>query len=372
MQSTIRSTGLLALFGIVVSILVGIIAVPHIAVAQETNVEPNSGTPGTTFYFFAEGFEDSERVGYWVNAPDETVYTDEDSIFTVASDEGRIDWEWKSPEDAMAGTWVMVAQGINGGHEAVISFEITSTSAPVEGATPTPAPAEEPAPAQPPDVAPQENMSPPEAPAGSRFEFYSLGFDDGERVGYWLNAPDGGIVGDDEDYFVIANDEGRAAWEWESPEDAMSGTWTMVAYGEESEYQVVFLFQIYPLDITPDMTPTEEPMPVEQPSPQAIPSAGPVDTSVDANMSPVEGSAGTTFEFYSYGFDSGERVGFWANAPDDTVESNDETYFVYANDEGRASWSWSAPEDAMPGTWTLVAGGAESGYEQIFIISITN
>jgi hypothetical protein len=113
-------------------------------------------------------------------------------------------------------------------------------------------------------------------------------------------------------------------------------------------------------------------MPVEQPSPQTVPGVGPVDTTVDANMSPMEGSAATTFEFYSYGFAAGERVGFWANAPDGTIDSNDALYVVYANDEGRADWSWSAPEGAMPGLWTLVARGAESEYEQIFIIPINN
>lgn len=369
---------LLTLFAILLlgAIVVAAPGAPHLAQAQEANVEPNRDTPGSTFYFFADGFLENERVGYWVNAPDETIYTGDNNNLVTASSEGRADWDWTAPDDAMPGTWVMVAQGINGGHEVAIPFEIIAVSDPAEPAQPgNPTPGTEPAPTEPVDTPPTANMSPPEAVGGTRFEFYSYGFDDGERVGYWLHAPDGSIVSNNETYFVLANDDGRAAWEWESPQDAMPGVWLMVAGGPNSGYEVTFVFTILPSSAAPAESPTTEPFPEPiptEPPQQDIPSAGPIDTTVDANMIPMEGSAGTTFDFYSFGFDAKERVGFWLNAPDGSIESDDKAYVTTANGEGRADWSWSAPEDAMPGLWTLVARGVDSEYEQVFIIPITN
>jgi hypothetical protein len=367
---------------LLLTVLAALPAMP--ARAQETNVEPNIGTPGTTFYFFAEGFFRNEKAGFWVNAPDETVYIGEEGSTVTADVNGRADWSWTAPEDAMPGTWVMIAEGINSGYSVAISFEIATDAPPAA----PPQPGEEPddtpaAPGDGEDTVPDANMSPPTGVPGQTFDFYSYGFGDGEWVGYWLNAPDGTVHSDAERYVTFANDEGRAAWAWTAPDDAMTGRWTMVARGRDSEHEAVFFFEIVPpaTDTEPGEAPAPMPTPPtdEAPPPEPAPPApqppqpgmaGPVDTSVEASMTPAEGGVGgTTFEFFSAGFEGGERVGYWANVPDGTVVAGSD-YVTFANDEGRADWSWTAPEDAMPGLWTVVARGEASGYEQVFLVPI--
>lgn len=87
-----------------------------------SNVEPNQGGPGTTFFFFASGFDDDEWVGYWLNAPDGSLVSSND--FGVHAYRGRADWSWEAPTAPLRGTWQMVAQGQDSGTIHVITFDI--------------------------------------------------------------------------------------------------------------------------------------------------------------------------------------------------------------------------------------------------------
>ena len=78
------------------------------------------------------------------------------------------------------------------------------------------------------------------------------------------------------------------------------------------------------------------------------------------NASPQAGNPGQRFAFFATGFDGGERVGYWATAPDGSVPTQN-AHQVIANKQGRADWSWTAPANAPAGTWVIAAKGVSSG-----------
>lgn len=209
-------------------VLITLIAVPRAVTAQaDAAVIPPVGGPGTEFAFFATDFEDGEKVGYWLNAPDGSIVaTDEE---TFANDDGRADWTWDSPDNAMLGTWEIVAEGEESGTTWVIPFEIES-GLPESG-----------------DPAPRITdgdyaVEPPVGPPGTEFEFFATGFESNELVGFWLNAPDGSVV--DIEGKADTTEGGRVDWSWDSPDDAMRGTWEMVVRGVDSNLEQVIPFEI--------------------------------------------------------------------------------------------------------------------------------
>jgi hypothetical protein len=200
---------------------------------------------------------------------------------------------------------------------------------------------------------------------GTRFRFFATGFDSGvdeaddsdeaeedpEVVSIWINAPDGSVttdgIGGKSD---IVPGSGRVDWYWDSPENAQSGTWSAVAFGNRSEVEQVITFEI-----SPD-APAEVPSDPER---------------LDANVQPNAGPGGTTFSFFATGFDEGEELAIWVNTPDGrAVDANVEELFEAASG-GRADWYWTAPEDAQVGMWSMVARGKESGVEYVIPFEIT-
>jgi hypothetical protein len=138
-----------------------IIAVAHFTVygrsietaKSQAWVSPAWGTPGTTFSFAANGFDSDERVSYWVTAPDGNV---RDSAHRGAgtNGDGRTDFAWTSPADAMAGTWVMTMQGYDSSVARAVPFQIGWNQEPpvppAPTSTPTPVAPVPPAPTAPP------------------------------------------------------------------------------------------------------------------------------------------------------------------------------------------------------------------------------
>lgn len=84
---------------------------------------PRTGSAGTTFAFYATGFEDREVVGFWATAPDHRVVGS--NAFRVMSNrQGRADWTWTVPEGVPPGTWLMTAKGESSFVERSITIEI--------------------------------------------------------------------------------------------------------------------------------------------------------------------------------------------------------------------------------------------------------
>jgi hypothetical protein len=191
-------------------------------------------------------------------------------------------------------------------------------------------------------------VSPEVGLPGTVFTFAASGFIDDEEVNYWIDVPDGTVIGS-LDYEVEANDEGSINWTWRAPGDAPQGYWQMVARGRESGVERVIAFEIsYTVPYDGDTT---------------VPPIG-----SEQNVSPREGGPGTVFAFFAKGFRDNEWVGLWLNAPDGSVVSIPERG-VYAY-QGRADWTWRAPGGAMRGRWQVVARGEESGVERVLVFEV--
>lgn len=214
--------GWLALLVMVAGICTHFVLGTRSAAAQGSSVSPAAGEPGTQFAFVAYDFAGGETVNYWISLPDETVLGNVE--YAVRADEsGRAAWEWEAPEDALPGTWLMVARGRTSGTERPIPFEIMAD--PDE-----------------PNV-PVAVVEPEAGPPGTTFEFVARGFEDEEDVHYWLNPPGGGAPIGSRGFKIEALD-GRAEWDWKSPNDAALGRWSMVARGRNSNVERVIFFEI--------------------------------------------------------------------------------------------------------------------------------
>ncbi|MGQ9547111.1 MAG: hypothetical protein ACUVSY_00140 [Roseiflexus sp.] len=91
-----------------------------------------------------------------------------------------------------------------------------------------------------------------------------------------------------------------------------------------------------------------------------------------ASVYPSSGQVGTRFDFLADGFQNSERIDIWVNTPDGraiAARPDSELQRRVARD-GRAAWSWTAPEDAQPGNWSLVARGQRSGVVRVGVFTI--
>lgn len=335
------------LLSVLCIVLTGIIHAPVPVLAQlSSNVEPRSGHPGTTFRFFANGFRASEIVGYWVNTPDGSVISD--NAYTVmANEQGRADWSWQAPQSLLPGSYTMVARGTERGRQHVIGFEIGDP-----GAQPSVAPPSQPEPSAPVMIPQPEgkgvewNMVPEVGGPNSRFAFFATGFRGDEKVNFWVNALDGGVISD-ASYTVLARD-GRADWVWQAPPYISEGTYTMVAFGVKSELEWVIPFRI-----DPDMA-----LPVLAQDPR-----------VKAKEGTEDGH--NVFVFFAEGFEVKEIVRYWVHFPDGENVGK-RGYYVMTNEFGRADWEWKAPTPSIPGVYAMVAYGTESETEQVIQFEISS
>jgi hypothetical protein len=265
---------------------------------------------------------------------------------TWSNNEGRADWEWVAPADAVPGTWTMIAQQFEEdddderelveGRYQRISFEIV----PIEQVEALP-PAEVDAP-----NSQTRNVTPAVNTPGSLFTFFATGFKPNENVSYWFTGPDGSSYPPEGREFVVnVNDRGRADWEGAPPLDAVPGIWRSVALGHESGVQRVIFFELVPFDAAP------------------APAGGASDRGAD----PAVSAPHDTIAFFATGFARKETVSFWAESPGGRTYRGNE---VKANDDGRADWFWRSPSDAEPGTWEMVAYGNESEVVKIITFEI--
>lgn len=199
---------------------------------------------------------------------------------------------------------------------------------------------------------PVYNVQPSVGAPGTEFAFYATGFWDEEVVDIWLNRPDGQVIDAEVEELYKASHTGRADWYWEAPEHAMTGFWQLVARGRSSGIEHVIDFQI------------------QRGAPEYMP---PETEDIErTNVHPKQGPPGTEFAFYATGFEvnedaqepedaNGEGVKIWVETPDwQRIDLEDKEDSYVAPPNGRVDWTWSAPADAMPGTWHMVILGRES------------
>jgi hypothetical protein len=188
----------------------------------------------------------------------------------------------------------------------------------------------------------EANVTPNAGPAGARFAFMAVGYEPNEAIGVWLNTPDGRAIAADVEQLHSANDDGRADWYWTAPDDAQPGHWQMVARGLDSEVERVIDFEIGSGPLPPQET----------------------------NVTPKVGPPGARFAFVARGYDSNESIDVWLNTPDGRAIAADVEQLHSANDDGRADWYWTAPDDAQPGHWQMVARGSDSDVTHVIDFEI--
>jgi hypothetical protein len=194
------------------------------------------------------------------------------------------------------------------------------------------------------------NVEPRAGTAGTRFAFMATGFLGYERVGVWLNDPDGRAVEARAERLDPATGFGRVDWFWTAPNGIRAGTWQMVALGTRSGVQ-----RIIPIEI--GTAPAPGPPPPEVPG-------------VTSNVNPREGLPGTRFAFMATGFRPGEPVGVWINTPDGQPLPAAAEQLNPANRDGRADWFWTAPAYLRAGTWQMLARGTRSGLQRTIVFEI--
>lgn len=175
-----------------------------------TFVTPESGGPGTTFTFVATGFRTKpEEVFFWFVDPNGK---NVDGPNSKENDPGGgISWQWTAPQDVIPGRWLAVAHGERTGFEQVIPFTITSAGSAV----------------------PSASVSPESGGPGTTFTFTASGYKESERVGYWLNLPDGTVLRFDRE--LGADRNGVVTWTWTAPADAQRGLYVMAARSSQND-----------------------------------------------------------------------------------------------------------------------------------------
>jgi hypothetical protein len=271
-------------------------------------VAPGFGEPGATFTFSGSGFKPGEDVAYWSSEPDGTPVPE--SVKVEADGDGNIEWEWQSSDQADPGTWTMSVYGESSRGEAYVNFTIVAS-----------------------DNRPAIAVNPSVGGPGTTFNFQAIGYERGERLNLWAEGPGASRI--DIDFNPEADTDGSVTWSWTAPEQIIAGDWVMVAEGQESELMLRAGFRIE-RDTAPDLP--------------------------DASVSPERGPRGTTFTFTADGYVKGERVGYWLNAPDGTIIRFDRE--LDANEDGVVTWSWTAPDDAQRGQWTLALRSSQNDREQ--------
>jgi len=231
-----------------------------------------------------------------------------------AARDGRAVWSWTAPKDAQPGNWSLVARGQRSGVVRVGVFTIL----------PPPAPA-----------APDANAYPAVGRPGTRFVFFAAGFAPDDPIGFFLTAPGG------EETLVAVEQprifNGRVDWAWTAPDNAAPGIWRFRVVGGNSRFEQTLAFT------------------VERPA-------------AAVGVNPGRGRAGSLFQFFADGLQGREGVIFWVNRPDGRAEKA--TVERVAVNDGRAEWSWIAPDDAPPGQWSMVVRGVNSGIERVVLFEI--
>lgn len=287
--------------------------------APETaRVQPDSGPPGTTFRFTASNFSRNEPVQYWATAPDGQTFSNRDGVF--ADELGNVSLQWATTPDTMSGAWVMTLQGATSLKRVDIGFTISGP--PAEDAPPT------------------HGVTPEEGPPGTTFSFFATGFEHDEQLGWWVTTPAGRVLPGDID--AQATQQGRLDWQWSAPDTATPGRWMMVIQGTRSNVE-----RKIPFVITSDEPDRDSPPSADRPTPTPTPSE-------PYRVEPGSGPPGTTFTFSVEGLQPSEAIGYWATAPDGTVYPAPEEINLDADKQGNLTWQWTAPDDAMPGEWTMV------------------
>jgi hypothetical protein len=279
-----------------------------------TSVSPASGAAGTTFSFRVGGLKPGERVGAWLTQPDgKSRDFDPGKEFRAYADEsGAVNWSWVAPANAPVGDWLANARGLDSNREVSFGFTISG----------------------PPPTGPVRSVTPTSGAPGTTFTVVVGGFKASERVGSWLNQPDGSRL--EATPYIVADDKGVATWAWQAPANAPSGVWQAVTHGRDGGLEVVLTFTVTGANPAP---------------------AGPNTPTI--TVSPVTAHPGDTLTISVSGFQGREDLNYWLTKPDGLPIEN--RLVATANGEGSSSFTYNVPNNAIAGNWLMNVVGDSSG-----------
>lgn len=183
-----------------------------------------------------------------------------------------------------------------------------------------------------------------------------FGFQPNEEVGFWLNAPDGSVVGTVET--LELDSSGSLLGVPIETAELDLGIWFFVMQGTESGHQSIAYFKVLPAGSQGGGQ--SGPAPAEFCADAPAP--------VNANILPancVYLGTGLTIEIF--GFQPGEPVGFWFTAPDGSVAGTDEPPRI--NDTGAASLPLNTA-GLIPGLWSLTFQGTQSNHTSVIYFKL--
>lgn len=187
--------------------------------------------------------------------------------------------------------------------------------------------------------------------AGTDVVIDVFGFRPNEQVGFWFNTPEGQIFGTVQTYNI-----GPSGAVNDLPFDTSDftpGIWSFVMEGTSSGNKSIAYFKI-----TGEQATTPPPVDGDVPAPQS------------ANISPSRGPGGTVFEAEGYGFRSGERVGVYVTAPDQSVIGA--PFQVSTDDSGTTEIVTLSTQPGFPvGLYAITFEGTSSGHKAIAYFRVT-
>jgi hypothetical protein len=251
-------------------------------------VAPESGPPGTTFSFDANGFDPGERVGVWLTAPDQAaisldIQPTADGSGSIAGANIRIATDLSFSD----GIWSFNAQGINSQRQAIGYFRISRAGIPPGDPNKLGVIIHDQLPVQG-DVL----ILPVAAPSGTMFAFAATGYQPDERVGSWISDVHGQSWPINEADVFLDNGFVRVLFNTAGLAD---GVYTVVAQGVNSGLVSTAAFKLTRDYVAGPGTPRPP--------------------SVNGSATPPEGGIGSTIQLRGQNLLPNEELEFWATDP---------------------------------------------------------
>ncbi len=296
---------------------------------------PESGPPGTTFVFEAEGFEPGERVGVWITAPDQSTFGA--SFQAVADAQGSITWERigiTTDYSFEEGIYSFNAQGVRSRREARAFFLVTAATAPGDpgrlGQIVH-------------DQLPRQGESfivPVAAPPGYTFFLIGSGFQADEPVSAWVTAPNGESMAIDPE---LVFQDGGTAQALVDTTGLPEGVYTAVMQGQRSGTTVVAGFKLTSDFVAGPGTPRP--------------------ANVNGSATPAEVPIGGVVQVRGEGLRPGEPLEYWITDPAGVYVLLPDTPTAQA--DGRIGYNPAfdllVTEDSLPGVYGIHFRGTQSG-----------
>lgn len=309
---------------------------PPIPPSVNARVTPESGPPGTTFTFAAEGFEPGEAVGIWLTAPDQSTFGADfqataDSNGSIAGENIAI----TTNQEFADGIWSFNAQGVRSGRQAIGYFRISRVVGIIGDPNKLGIVAHDELSVQGDTV-----ILPVAAPSGAPFEMIGAGYEPGEEVSSWITAPDETSTPLDE--AAISREEDVAQISFVSAGFG-NGIYTVAAQGLRSDVLNAAAFKITNDYVAGPGTPRPP--------------------SVNGSATPTEGGVGTVFQIRGQNLQPNEEIELWVTDPTGAYVLFPGTGF--ADGQGRVGYDpqldLQATADLVPGVYGIHFRGRSSG-----------